>query len=257
MSGTEEEIKRRLSELEAENATLRESKDLLSARTTLAWMGMESSAWRHSILSQIAAIRNYVAIIQRLLKTEFNPSDIDLLMKEIDGIAEKISEYPFIPPLAPEDGLEKINISDLIREVIEQFPLINPSYLDIQISYLSKSDEHVLVRANLYWLRRGLDLLFDNSAKAMVSSSIKRLTIRTSLKYDKVYIFIEDTGHGISPDVRPLLFIQPIRKNRSEKGLGVGLLIARMIFQTFGGDLKLEQTDFQGTTFAINLPKAE
>jgi signal transduction histidine kinase len=45
-----------------------------------------------------------------------------------------------------------------------------------------------------------------------------------------------------------------VEKPEDAKGLGIGLLIAQAIVQTYGGDIQLESTGPTGTTMAIRLP---
>ena len=121
---------------------------------------------------------------------------------------------------------------------------------------LQAIDHQALVRISPEWFVRGLDMLADNSIHAMTSSQTKRLVIKVLGVDSQIHIIIEDTGHGVSDNVIPFLFKQPIPKNRGETGVGLGLLMAQMIFQTYGGDLQLTNTGSQGTTFTINLPQA-
>jgi len=253
---SQEELEQKIAKLEAEIAALKDAKHLLGARTALAWVGMSSSTWRHSIVQNVASIRNYIAVLRRHIKDGVNLTNLDLVLEEIDKLAEGIGKYPIEPPLSSEEGLEIISINKFLQERIVQIQR-SPVFSDVQISLQLKLDENWLIRANRGWLVKGLDLLVENSAEAMVSSITKRITIKTAFKDNQVLIFIEDTGKGVSSDVKPLLFIQPIQKKRGEKGSGIGLLMAQMIFQSFGGELKLEKTDSKGSIFAVYLPKVD
>lgn len=253
---SQEELEQKIMKLEAEISALKDVKKLLGARTALAWMGMASSAWRHTIVQKASSIRNYAYTLRRQIKAGANPANLDLTLEEIDKLAESIANYPVVPPLASEDSLEIIYVNEILQERIQQVQR-NPAFSDVQISLQLSSHEFCLIRADRLWLVKGLDLLFQNSAEAMVSSVNKHITVRTFFNDNQVHIFIEDTGKGVSDDVKPLLFIQPIQKKKGEKGLGMGLLMAQMIFQSFGGELKLEKTDSKGSIFAISFPKVE
>jgi C4-dicarboxylate-specific signal transduction histidine kinase len=252
----QEELKQQIVKLEAEIAALKEVKSLVSARTSLALMGMASSAARHSIVQKAAAIRNNVAILRRSIKAGTDPQKIDSILENIDRIAELIAEFPAPPSLSSEESVHIIHLNEILQERIQQIQHRN-LFSDIEIELQLDSGEHLLVRANPAWLVRGLDLLLENSAEAMANAKIKRLLVKTFICDKQACILIEDTGRGIPPEVRPLLFIQPIQKKKGEKGSGIGLLMAQMIFQAFGGGVKLERTNAKGSAFIIFFPREE
>jgi K+-sensing histidine kinase KdpD len=71
---------------------------------------------------------------------------------------------------------------------------------------------------------------------------------------DKLQIAVSDSGPGIPPEREPLIGKQPITKSLGERGLGMGLLMAQMILQTYNGDLAVGKTGPTGTTMLIQLP---
>lgn len=72
-----------------------------------------------------------------------------------------------------------------------------------------------------------------------------------------LYFAIEDTGPGIPSEEVELLFkpfMQTAVGRRSHVGTGLGLTISQKFAQMFGGDICLESTSAQGSTFAVRLP---
>ena len=67
-----------------------------------------------------------------------------------------------------------------------------------------------------------------------------------------------DTGHGISSDYCEHLFTRFSRGaegiNSAERGIGLGLAIARELVERQGGTIWLEQTSSGGSTFSFTLP---
>jgi C4-dicarboxylate-specific signal transduction histidine kinase len=254
MNEREKELERRIAELEAQNASLNETKALLAARTSLAWMGMVSSTWRHNIEGKAINIVNIVALIQKKLKTEFDQEDISSKLELIERLAHEIIERPITPPLTSEEGLETFDLNELLRARVKQLHE-NAFKPDVTIKLKLDANSPAYVFASPEWIRRGLDLLIDNSLRAMDTAPTKRLTIISSTTGDQIKIIIQDTGSGISPDLNSKLFTEPIAKRRGENGLGMGLLMAQTIFQTYRGNIKLVESDSSGTIFSINLPK--
>jgi hypothetical protein len=73
-----------------------------------------------------------------------------------------------------------------------------------------------------------------------------------------VYVSVTDTGIGITPEARPLIFERmyqaPDTVDDSRKGLGLGLHIAREIVRQHGGRIWAESELGNGSTFTFTLP---
>jgi signal transduction histidine kinase len=68
---------------------------------------------------------------------------------------------------------------------------------------------------------------------------------------------IADTGTGIPPESLPHLF-EPFwqARDRATLGTGLGLSIARGIVEAHGGQISVQSTPGEGTTFRFTLPVA-
>jgi signal transduction histidine kinase len=77
-------------------------------------------------------------------------------------------------------------------------------------------------------------------------------------------IRITDHGPGIAPDDLPHVFERFYRADRSRAwadgagrpGSGIGLTIARELLAANGGNIRVEHTGSEGTTFLIELPRS-
>ncbi len=79
----------------------------------------------------------------------------------------------------------------------------------------------------------------------------------------KLTIAVEDTGIGISPEMRDHIFGEFNQveddRNRKFEGTGLGLAISRQLVRLMGGDIWLESEPGDGScfTFSVDLPIAE
>jgi signal transduction histidine kinase len=73
-----------------------------------------------------------------------------------------------------------------------------------------------------------------------------------------VRVDISDTGQGIDAILSEHLFTRFTRGsegiNSAERGIGLGLAIARQLIERQGGALWLESTSAHGSTFSFTLP---
>ena len=86
-----------------------------------------------------------------------------------------------------------------------------------------------------------------DSYKPTVSVSSKRLG-------DKVEIKVSDNGNGIPQKVLDKIFQPFFTTKPTGQGTGLGLSLAYDIVKAHGGEIKVETSEGEGTTFTIQLP---
>jgi len=101
--------------------------------------------------------------------------------------------------------------------------------------------------------------LFMNAIEAMrpVTDRARLLRIRSDFIQDHsgVLITVEDSGTGIVPADKYRIF-EPFFSTKGPKGSGLGLAVAYSIISRRGGEIEVESTVGEGTTFAVELPLA-
>ena len=238
---------------------LKEVKGLVGARTALAWMGMTSNAWRHSIEGDAINIRSITSLLRSQLQTivpdQTSLQKIDERLSLMERLANQILSRPITAPLSSVEGVENINIHDLITDRIQQLWSGEPFKM-IERPYFHFANGDISVWASQDWIRLALDLLVDNAAQAMVTSQVRRIYITTNVIENMVNISIRDTGKGIDKDILSNLFNVPLEQAESGGHLGRGLLMVQAIVQTYGGQVYVSETGSKGTTMVFTLPVA-
>ena len=87
-------------------------------------------------------------------------------------------------------------------------------------------------------------------------SGANKISISLLGKEKSVEIDISDNGIGIHKDDLKHIFerLYKCDKGRSEKGSGLGLAIAYQIVEKMNGNIYVESTLGQGTTFSLEFP---
>jgi signal transduction histidine kinase len=115
------------------------------------------------------------------------------------------------------------------------------------------------IHADALRLRQIMLNLVSNAVKFTEHGSV---TISYGMHNDhEVFIKVQDTGMGISPDNLPLIF-ERFRQvdgssTRRAGGTGLGLSITQQLVQLHGGDIYAESTLGTGSTFWFTLPTSE
>ena len=85
-----------------------------------------------------------------------------------------------------------------------------------------------------------------------------RVTIRLGQGPGSVWVEVEDTGIGMSEDVRKCIFAKfyraPEARSMEAGGLGLGLPLVLRLVQAHGGQIEVESRPGKGSTFRILLP---
>ena len=95
--------------------------------------------------------------------------------------------------------------------------------------------------------------LVVNAAHAMGAERGK-ITVRTGVLGDQVWIDVEDNGSGIPKDVLPRIFDPFYTTKPVGKGTGLGLSLSYGIVQKHLGNIAVQTEVGNGTTFRVTLP---
>jgi GAF domain-containing protein len=237
---------------------LEETQRLVNSSATLAWLGMASSIWGHSVAGHALDIRDNLELLRsKLSKYDLQPELKKLLddkLRFIDEIARQIRQKPITALLSYDDATEDVSINWLIAERVRELQG-DSRYSPVNFE-LHLTGEAPRVRCSPDWIRKMLDILIDNAVDAMASRPSPCLTIITRVVSNKVEIVFRDTGPGIPPDIKHKLFRQRIEKSPGSKGLGIGLLMVQAIAQTYRGEARVG-TSPTGATIYVRLPVVE
>jgi two-component system, NtrC family, sensor kinase len=101
-------------------------------------------------------------------------------------------------------------------------------------------------------LRQALVNLFTNAAQAMNGRGT--LTLTTAVVDHSVVTTIADSGPGISKQHLSRIFDPFFTTKGQGQGSGLGLTVAKRLIRKFGGDIRIESHEGQGTVCSVTLP---
>ena len=155
--------------------------------------------------------------------------------------------------------LETFDVSQMLREVVTTVePLVtkNANTLSVQ-----GAETIGTMYSDVTRVKQSVLNLLSNAGKFTEHGSIT-LTVARQLIDDKPWLCLQvrDTGVGMSPEQLGRLFQAFTQADASTTrkygGTGLGLVITQRFCHMLGGDITVESTLGQGSTFTLHLPMA-
>jgi signal transduction histidine kinase len=105
-------------------------------------------------------------------------------------------------------------------------------------------------------LQQVLVNLIMNGADAMEGRATRLLTLGASAANGQVMLTVRDTGTGIALENLERIFQPFFTTKKGKAGTGLGLSVSQRIVKDLGGELRVQSTLGEGSTFIVALPVA-
>lgn len=209
----------------------------------------------HQLRTPLTTAHGYLQMLQKnALPEEKKPEILSTIARSIQQITTLVNDILFVQEMdLILDQFESVNMVEMAREVTRQY---EEKARAANVKLHVKADLFVPpVLGEPQNLERALVALVDNAIK--FSPNGGDVEIRLRRKGEQVLISVKDEGIGIEPDKLPHIFDRFYRLdkvgNRLFEGLGLGLAITKQVIEQHKGQLTVESTPGQGSTFTMSL----
>jgi signal transduction histidine kinase len=234
-------------------AELRRVKGLVGTRTAMAFMGLMSAVWRHSIERDATTIRDSALLLRQDLDSKASNDDLREQIDTVLTCAQEILDRRPLPSVSDHEEVRPVSIARALSSWGENWKSrLEARHISFQTDL--QIDTDVMVRVSREWLGQALEILVRNAVDALDGQPVRRVLLTCQRRGSLAEILITDTGHGIPEDVRSKLLMEVISKATNSKGFGTGLLLAQAIIETCGGVISLARTGPDGTTMKVTMP---
>lgn len=147
--------------------------------------------------------------------------------------------------------VSETNIRDMFEKIAQETRLRTTKNCDIQI----EADENLTAVFDAKLMSSVVSTLVDNAVK--YSGESVRILLKAIKTSDKLFISVSDNGTGIAQEHQRHVFEKFYRVPHGDvhevKGYGIGLYFAKTIVERHGGQISLNSTPGEGSTFTIEI----
>ncbi|PGM60068.1 two-component sensor histidine kinase [Bacillus cereus] len=201
----------------------------------------------HEIHNPLTTVQGFTQLLNENESSKV-PQDkyLEIMLIEMQQIQATINNY--LSLTKPQNIIkEKLDINHILNQVIDT---ISPLALSWNVELKLNITDSLFINADSEKLKLCLTNIIQNGIEAMKNGGVLQINIQ-KIK-DNIVIDIIDTGIGMSS--------QQIKRialpfySTTEKGTGLGTMIAYSIIKELNGDIEIESELGKGTHFSITIP---
>lgn len=211
----------------------------------------------HDLQEPLRTICSFLQLFEESLDVPMNEeakSYLDIVSNASLRMRKLIDDLLVYSRVGRSMDFDRVNTKALLEEVV--------SDLDSQI--MSCEGEIILgdleeVHSDRNSLYRLFNNLISNAIKFRKADERPLVKITSRTKKRRVEFRIEDNGIGIDPDYHQTVFdiFKKLHTRDEYPGSGMGLSICKKIVGLLGGELSVESSRGQGSTFIFDIAKAK
>ncbi|HKK75461.1 MAG TPA: ATP-binding protein [Saprospiraceae bacterium] len=231
------------------------TRQLRKAEREGAWRDMAQQV-AHEIKNPLTPMK---LSVQHLLRAyQSNPEAIGpllqrmstTLIEQIEGLTKIANEFSNFAKM-PEAQLERLNVSELLRSVIDLFAY---QQNEVDFKFDTPAQDYFVI-ADKDQLLRVFNNLLTNAVQAIPDGRSGQILLQLKPMAERIQVIFKDNGTGIPIALQEKVFY-PYFTTKSS-GTGIGLSMCRNIIEQFGGRIYFTTQEQEGTTFYVELQAAK
>lgn len=147
-------------------------------------------------------------------------------------------------------GSARVNLNAMIMDELHLFESLCGKS-DVELKRIVDPDLPEIT-GNKSQIRQVISNLMVNALQAMPEGGV--LTLQTSFDDSCVHLRVDDTGTGMSEEVKESIFLPFFTTKDVDQGTGLGLSVAHGIVSSHGGEIHVESEKGKGSCFCVSLP---
>lgn len=213
----------------------------------------------HDFRSPLTSIKGYLeAILDGTIPQELYHKYLSIVISETERLNKLTQGMLTLNSLDSKGYLSRSNF-DINRIIKDTAASFEGTCTARGITFdLTFSGSVQMVYADLGKIQQVLYNLIDNAIKFSHENSV--IYLQTSVRFEKVFISVKDTGIGIprasQKKIWERFYKTDLSRGKDKRGTGLGLSIVKEIIQAHGENIDVISTEGVGTEFVFSLPKS-
>ena len=213
----------------------------------------------HDLRSPMASIRMVLNLVVNVVSRDVVGDEVfDLLDKanreseEVHDLLDNLLKWTKSQTGRLNVVMQDIDLNDIVPGVVDIFRMI-ADMKGIKLQYLSEH-EHLVVRGDNDMLKTIIRNFLSNAVK--FTDEGKSIEVYCCNEGDFARVSVRDHGVGISPERVETIFHngETTYGTGGEEGSGLGLQLCQDFARKIGGDVRVESTLGEGSTFSFTVP---
>jgi two-component system, NtrC family, sensor histidine kinase HydH len=235
-------------QVELKTEELLESQERLLHSERFAAVGEAAAYVSHEINNPLMVIGGLAGqVAQRLKDNPASQEKLHIIQVEVKRLESFLGDLrDFLHPVPPRK--QEVNLNEIVQAVEA---LMSPAAEEKGLRLEDRLGRDLpRLQADPNRLKQVLVNFIKNAVEA--SDSGGRIVLATGSDHGWVWFSVQDTGKGMTPEVREEIF-HPFFTTK-EKGTGLGLAVIHKIITDHHGLINLETAPGAGATFTVRLP---
>ena len=220
-----------------------------------------SASAAHELRTPITVLRTKLDVFKKKKREQHEYDElVDTMETYIDRLSSIITDLLEFAETSELGEAEDVSLDSVIKTVVDDLESVaQNNMVNVQIDEQSMTQSEAqtfIVKGNTNLLYRALYNLVENAIRYNNEEGSVNITLET--RGQEGVIIIADTGVGIAPEQRELVFEPFYRVNKSRSrefgGAGIGLSLVKTILKRHGASITVSENNPQGSVFTIRIP---
>lgn len=212
----------------------------------------------HDFRSPLTSIKGYVeAMLDGTIPVEMQGKYLNIILFETERLNKLTKSLIDLNQFGHHGirlDIADFDINTMIRTTILTF---EGKCTEKGVTFdLVLTGSELFVRGDMTKIQQVIYNLIDNAVK--FSNNDSSIKIETSIRNEKVFVSVKDSGIGIPKDSIPKIwerfYKSDLSRGKDKRGTGLGLSIVKEIIQAHGENINVISTEGVGTEFIFTLP---
>ena len=220
-----------------------------------------SASAAHELRTPITVLRTKLDVFKKKKREQHEYDELVTTMETyIDRLSSIITDLLEFAETSELGEAEDVSLDSVVKTVVDDLESVaqnNMVNVQIEEQSMAQSEaQNLIVKGNTNLLYRALYNLVENAIRYNNEEGSVNITLET--RGQEGVITIADTGVGIAPEQRELVFEPFYRVNKSRSrefgGAGIGLSLVKTILKRHGASIAVSENSPQGSVFTIRIP---